>query len=339
MQFAFNANPLEHELELRAYTATHLQPLLKTVVEACLSLRPENPTEFLRQWFNDGCPKLSFPSTSPKSTAETSGEFHYPASSSSHPSSTHAVTEVDGQELHPSAGASPGSLSTIVQLSKNLEQRVRDIRRASLAADFYSLSAAECETPSVSAVDDAITRGFLWHDGEVLRAVYSRHASPSGTMHSDALPVAVRDAFRFFRSSAKSSDAPASSSAHRDCLKFEDFRDFVISSSAVEGHLKRSAISRVLADAICAHCGSEEDSLKSFVQLSQESLVEAISAAAPGLLLVLRDVQIALGHSLSRNARASSSVDCSKFHTNKMACGAVADFHQGLTARIGPSAS
>ena len=336
---------------LRDYTAAYLQPLLSRIVEACLYQRPQNPTEFLRQWFIDGCPKLS-PSKGvvAEPIGAGSGQSIGLEPASRHPF-TKSLAGKDAaflEQLHSeSTGAKAGnaeasksvssSSSAILQLSSRLDQRVRALRRAGL--EYYQhLSSAsgreDCPSP-----DDAITRGFLWRDGEVLKAVFSRHSSPSGTMHSDALPAAIGDAFHFFGSAANFANAMATPVVHSDCLNFEDFRRLVTGSSAVAGHLKRSAVSQVLADAISDYCDAEVDSLKKFGDLPQESLIEAISVALPGILLVLRDVQAGINRVLSKNARSCSLEIGSKFHSNQMACGAVSDFHQGLTARIGTSAS
>jgi hypothetical protein len=340
------------EDELRDYTAAHLQPLLRRIVEACLHQRPQNPTDFLRQWFNDGCPKLSSPSkgvvTEPIGAGSGQSIGLEPASS--HPSSkSHAGMDAAFlEQLHSeSTGAKAGnaeasksvssSSSAILQSSSRLDQRVRVLRRAGLEYYLHLPSASGCE--DCPSPDDAITRGFLWRDGEVLKAVFSRHSSPSGTMHSDALPAAIGDAFHFFGSAVNFANAVATPAVHSDCLNFEDFRRLVTGSSAIAGHLKRSAVSQVLADAISHYCDAEDDSLKKFGDLPQESLIEAISVALPGILLVLRDVQAGINRVLSKNARSCSLEIGSKFHSNQMACGAVSDFHQGLTARIGISAS
>jgi hypothetical protein len=156
-------------------------------------------------------------------------------------------------------------------------------------------------------------------------------------MQPEALPAAIRDAFRPFGFDARAESVVAASFSHQRLVKFEDFRNFVVGSNAVQGHLQCSAVAHVLADAISALCGTEHDALKGFVNLSRESLAEAVLAAAPGMLLALCDVQIGLSHMLSKSAAKCASADGSKFQTTKMACGSVSDFHQGLTARIGSS--
>ena len=195
------------EDELRDYTAAHLQPLLRRIVEACLHQRPQNPTDFLRQWFNDGCPKLSSPSkgvvTEPIGAGSGQSIGLEPASS--HPSSkSHAGMDAAFlEQLHSeSTGAKAGnaeasksvssSSSAILQSSSRLDQRVRALRRAGL--EYYQhLSSAsgreDCPSP-----DDAITRGFLWRDGEVLKAVFSRHSTrplPAQCTPMPCLPQSV----------------------------------------------------------------------------------------------------------------------------------------------------
>ncbi len=342
LQLASCANHLEHEAALRDYTSTYLQPLLKSIVEVCLTHQPEKPADFLRQWFNNGCPKLPLAYKFPESGVEGSGRSCTSEFTSSRLSATLAGAGLGSVEPQQCAAVFENTASissNVIHLADQLDLRVRDLRRASLACDAHSLPAVEADSGlhSGGVVADAIAHGFLWRDDEVLRSVFSRHASASGTMHSEVLPQAARDAFRLFNSELKSSSAFDAPSAHSDCLKFEDFRDLIICSSAVEGHIKQSAVSRVLADAICARCGSEKDSLRTFAQLSQESMVDAIAAAAPGVLLALREVQAGLSREITRNSRARSTASSGKFHSDKMSCGTVADFHQGLTARIGTS--
>jgi hypothetical protein len=326
MQTGSSASNCGHEAALRDYAALRLQPLLNSITEACLLQRPDNPTEFLRRWFNDGCPSLS----SAPARTELSAEN----------------CRCGCDELPEGAGANTprvdrSSVAPILQLSSQLNERVQQLRRASLERDVLLLPAAEAARSlgSYGAVDDAMVRGFLWRDGEVLKAVFARHAAPSGALDCEALPCALDDAFRLFGSTASHANAAAAAAAAaatgRPSLTLEEFRELVCCSSAVEGHVNRSAVARVIADVICADCASEAASLIAFSQLSQESLARAITAAVPGLLIALSDAQACVNRAISKSDRATASADSSKFHTNKMACGSIADFHRGLTARIG----
>jgi hypothetical protein len=332
----------------RDYVATRLQPLLRRIVEVCLQQHPENPAEFLRQWFNDGCCSTSS-APAPVHGGGSSNQALFsdlplppPSSAALHFGNTEtwpiSVACTHDAKLPASIASSPRSSPTIVQMSQQLHQRLQIVRRASLESDCLPW-------PDIASEDDgsdnmftaALHRGFILRDDEVLRSIYARHASPSQAMLAESLPAAIDDAFKAFGSIPHVSKT---CSTHSGSVKFEDFRSLVAGSTAVAAHVARSAVAQVLADAIGALCGTADDSsLQKFVSLSPDALGAAITAAAPGVLLAVSDVQAGLRRMLAQTAAQCSAAGSSKFHTNKMACGSISDFHQGVTARVGPSRS
>jgi hypothetical protein len=330
----------------RDYVATRLQPLLRRIVEVCLLQLPENPAEFLRQWFNDGCCSTSS-APAPVHGGSSSDQALFsdlplppPSSAALHFGNTEtwpiSVACTRDAELPASIVSPPRSSPTIVQMSQQLHQRLQIVRRASLESDCLPWPDIASEYDgSDNTFNAAIRRGFVLRDGEVLRSIYARHASPSQTMLPESLPAAIDDAFKALGSIPHVSKT---CSAHSGSVKFEDFQSLVAGSTAVAAHVARSAVAHVLADAIGALCGTADDSsLQTFVALSPDALGAAITAAAPGVLLAVSDVQAGLKRVLAQTAAQCSPASSSKFHTNKMACGSISDFHQGLTARVGPS--
>jgi len=356
MQSIYEPHRVELEAGLRDYAEVSLQPLLRRIVEACVHKRPENPTEFLRQWFNDGCPTVSpaSPSLEGVQGSNSKQAFNLALAASHHSqgsetqSGFHGInTRVGESKVHESAAslAATSSSSSILHLSRQLEQRVQGLRQAIISSDFRPSSVVTSSDDahadrSDNLFTDAVDRGFLLRDDEVLKAVYTRHSLPSQAMLSDSLPAAIRDVSQSVGlATPRICTAAVASATRGGCVKFEDFRSLLMGSGAVAVHVARSAVALVLADTIAALCGTGDDSLAKFAQLSQNALGEAVWAAAPAILLALRDVQAGLDRALSHAARkCATPADSSKFHTNKMACGSIGDFHRGLTARIGAAA-
>jgi hypothetical protein len=188
--------------------------------------------------------------------------------------------------------------------------------------------------------------GIMRRDGAFLREVFDKYQDNTVTpprISQASLPAAMADLF--------SRAAGSGSNAHTSvpCAVLEaaqlvgsrgvDFAEFVAASataSPFERYVSKLPLVCIMADALAAHVGFDEDALQRFSQLPGAQLGYVMQAATSGLKAELVRAQAQVSRLLAAQQKSVDQLASGKFQNpRKMACGSITDFHEGLTGRIG----
>jgi hypothetical protein len=202
------------------------------------------------------------------------------------------------------------------------------------------------ENASVASSRVCVEAGIRRRDRTFLREVFHKYQDqtlkPPRILHA-SLPDAMAD---LFASAAESgSNAPSTAppavleAAKLGDSRGVDFDGFVASAGAAsqfERYVNKLPLACIVADALSAHVGFEDDALQRFSQMPKSELDSAMQAAMTGLKAELARAQAAVCDLLAAQQKSLDQLASGKFQNpRKMACGSISDFHAGLTGRIG----
>jgi hypothetical protein len=173
-----------------------------------------------------------------------------------------------------------------------------------------------------------------------LRDIFDRHKSAGGGLCGPSLAQALRD--------ANAPIVPDSEQALADIiiefdvngngnLGFGEFRQAANAPDELQLWFNENHLP-LAANALRPLVGRGSDQLKQFGQLSSDALQHSAAAIASAIPMILQGLHQQIQHSFAVQLSIESEMkaDPSKFNDfYKMACGSVADFHTGLTGRVG----
>jgi hypothetical protein len=118
-----------------------------------------------------------------------------------------------------------------------------------------------------------------------------------------------------------------------------DFAEFVAASqsaSQFQQYVNKLPLAHIIADALGAHVGFDDDALQRFSQLPECDMDAVMQAATSGLKAELAKAQAEVCKLLAAQQQSIDELSSGKYQApRKMACGGVYDFHAGLSGRIG----
>ena len=227
----------------------------------------------------------------------------------------------------------------VKQLTKQLESsksRVSSLE-ALLLASSISLPPSDSSFAECSA---AIISGKNRRNEQFLRDIFTRHKDATGGLSGQNLIQALLDA-----------DAPNIPTSDQDVvdiikqfdansnktLEFCEFQQVVNEPDELQLWLSEKQLP-LAADALRALIGRGSEQLKKMSQLSPADIDHAAAATCsimPGMLKELHQ-ELQGAFAIQTQIEADMKTDPSKFNNfQKMACGNVSNFHQGLTGRVG----
>ncbi len=231
------------------------------------------------------------------------------------------------------------------------------VLEAQLAAELSSSSghrvssgavdlAAPSSTASASSSRACVVAGIQRRDPSFLLKSFEKYqdssVKPPRILQSN-LPAAVVDVFARAAASGSNAASAVPSAVLEACSmsgsRGVDFAEFVVTCQAAsqfEQYVKKLPLTCIIADALGAHVGFDDDALQRFSQLPEAGLESAMQAATSGLKAELAKAQIDVVKLLAAKQQSIDQLSSNKYQApRKMACGDINDFHAGLSGRIG----
>jgi ankyrin repeat protein len=220
--------------------------------------------------------------------------------------------------------------------NERLRLQISELEVRLLAAPSNS-SASHAVFPKCS---DGIVSGKNRRNEQYLRDVFNRHKGAQDGLSGQNLVQSLQDV-----------DAPNIPSSVQDIadvmnqfdansngvLEFGEFQQAVNGPDELQMWLGEKQLP-IAADAIRPLVGRGSDQLKTFSQLSAADIDHAAAATCAIIPSMLKELHQELQAAFAVQSRieADMKADPSKFNDfYKMACGTIADFHKGLTGRVG----
>ena len=261
------------------------------------------------------------------------------------PHSTTAALLTPGYGLHPSIhtlGHANGSILSetpttleecrllIAQLRNQIQDSIRQLdesnaRNAQLDAQLNLLSNPQPRDSAYSICSSGFINGNNRRGERFLRDIFNRYKNANGVLCGPNLAQAMRDA-----------DAPIIPETDQELADI--INEFDVSCHGNLGFSEFWQAANAPDDALRHLVGRCSDQLKRFGQLSPHAIQHSAAAIASALPMILKELhqQIQDAFVVESNIEAEMNADPSKFNDfYKMACGSVADFHTGLTGRVG----
>jgi hypothetical protein len=203
--------------------------------------------------------------------------------------------------------------------------------------------------PSCASVDSSracVEAGVRRRDPAFLHQVFEKYQDGNvkpPRISQLNLPAAAAELFA--RAAASSPNAP--SAVPRAVLEAcalsgsrgLDFAEFVVACQATrqfERYANKLPLACIVADALGAHVGFDDDALQRFSQMPEAVLESAMQAALSGLKAELARAQAEVIQMLAAQRKTADQLASVKYQNpRKMACGCIDDFHAGLSGRIG----
>lgn len=215
-------------------------------------------------------------------------------------------------------------------------------RVSSSAVDLAAPSSSASTSSSRACVDAGIQRrdpSFLLKSFEKFQ---DSTMNPPRILQRN-LPAAAADVFARAAASCSSAASALPPAVLQACSmsgsRGVDFAEFAVACQAAsefEQYVKKLPLTCIIADALGAHVGSDDDALQRFSQLSDAGLECAMQAATSGLKAELAKAQTEVVKLLAAKQQSSDQLSSNKYQApRKMACGGINDFHAGLSGRIG----
>ena len=247
------------------------------------------------------------------------------------------------------------------QLAAHLHKQMQDLtseyearsERACIEIETLRLQVAEtqafvsaaphCPTPShatFAQCSAGIFAGKNRRNEQFLRELFNRHRDSSGGLRGQNLVQALRDA-----------DAPIISTSDQETadmvkqfdansngtLDFGEFQAAVSEADELQVWLGEKQLP-IVTDALRVLVGRSSDQLKALSQLSPAHIELAAAATCSIIPAMMKELHQELqgAFAIQSQIETDMQADPSKFNDFfKMACGTIADFHKGLTGRVG----
>ena len=190
----------------------------------------------------------------------------------------------------------------------------------------------------VDALANQVADGFLRRDPQVLSDVFDTHKDPlSNLLSHHKIQLALKAAHSRITDVdpllLRTINATAAGAIDQGV-----FARVAVAPDDLERWLQNIPLAQILADAFPANCTQSGDILRGVVALTEARLENVLDAAVMGIRRAVRQsvtqLRTALD-ALDEKASEESLAVSSKFEINKMSCGTLQDFHDGLTKRIG----
>jgi hypothetical protein len=348
---AFSPSSSEHELY--SSTAVLLEPLLQFLTSECIASFPMSASgpglvDFVLQLIAANKERLYHMCGSSGASDPASA-----ALSRISPVSVAATASFDN-----SAAAASRILSLPTAAQHRQEMQAMDAKidalNAQLLAEQTKLADASssCVAPApsqrASVVNSCacVEAGVRRRDHAFLRQVFKKFEDSSlepPRISQSNLPAAAAELFA--RAAASGSNAPSAvpcavlEACHLCGSRGADFAEFVVASqsaSQFQQYVNKLPLACIIADALGAQVGFDDDALQRFSQLSKAGLESAMQAATSGLKAELAKAQTEVVKRLAVKQQSSDQLSSNKYQApRKMACGGINDFHAGLSGRIG----
>lgn len=194
------------------------------------------------------------------------------------------------------------------------------------------------KNPSFLKCASAVDNGMRRRDSKFLRHIFDHYKDGAAGLPVSNLALALNDADAPVIPDSKASSGAialfdGTSNGHMEFSEFVRSVDMP-DELALYFQEKRQPL---LADAVRAHVGRGSDQLFRASQLSPSDIQSAYSAVCLSLPKQTESLFEDLRSSFTAQfeIQAATAAAASKFNVVKMACGGVANFHEGLTGRIG----
>jgi WD40 repeat protein len=247
------------------------------------------------------------------------------------------------------------------QLVEQLQQQLQDLNAQYVAQNedvcteneklrlrISELEALLLAAPSISSSSHAVFQkcsagiisGKNRHDEQYLRDVFNRHKDAQDGLSGQNLVQALQDvdAPNIPISVQDISDVINQFDANSNgVLEFGEFQQAVNDPDELQVWLSEKQLT-IAADALRPLVGRGSDQLQKLSQLSPADVDHAAAAACSSIPSMLREryLELQRAFAVKSQIEADMRADPSKFNDfYKMACGTIADFHKGLTGRVG----
>jgi WD40 repeat protein len=185
-----------------------------------------------------------------------------------------------------------------------------------------------------------VINGKNRRDERFLRDVFNRHKDSSGGLRGHNLAQALRDAHALINPQSDQEVSDVIQQFDLSCnrtLNFAGFQQAVNSPDDLQLWFDEKRLP-IAADALRPFVGQGTDQLRLLSQLSPDIISHSATAICSFIPQMLNELlqEIRSAFDVQTNMEAEKAADPSKFNDfYKMACGTIADFHQGLTGRVG----
>jgi hypothetical protein len=194
-------------------------------------------------------------------------------------------------------------------------------------------------TSSALKCSAAVSAGVRRRDAKFLRAIFDRHKDSANSLSASKLTAALTEADAPI---IPDSDAAALAivaqfdSNSNGTMEFGEFVSAVNAPDELALYFEEKQ-HPALADALRALVGRGSDQLLRVSQMSRDNVLAASAAVQASLEEQATSLHKELQCSFAEQFEicAQMEIDAGKFNVVKMACGGIADFHQGLAGRVG----
>jgi cell division protein FtsB len=118
-------------------------------------------------------------------------------------------------------------------------------------------------------------------------------------------------------------------------LDFQEFSSLVSTPSPIEEWVGELPVIQLVSDALPRAGGTTKDQLRYLSKASPEQLEESCESIKEYLLKVLQEGVVVLKESYDKLDKRPAAASNSKFQISEMSVGTIADYHEGLSSRIG----
>ena len=118
-------------------------------------------------------------------------------------------------------------------------------------------------------------------------------------------------------------------------LDFQEFSSLVSMPSPIEEWVGELSVTQLVSDALPRVTGPIKDQLRNLSRITREQLEDSCEIMKESFLKVLQENLDTLKDSFEKLDSQQAAESNSKFKISKMSAGNIADFHDGLTSRIG----
>jgi WD40 repeat protein/regulator of replication initiation timing len=220
--------------------------------------------------------------------------------------------------------------------NEKLRLEISELEARLLAAPSNSFS-SHAVSPKCSA---GIVSGKNRRNEQYLRGVFNRHKHAQAGLSRQNLVQALQDvdAPNIPISVQDIADVMNQFDANRNgVLEFGEFQQAVYDPDELQVWLGEKQLP-IAADALRPLVGRGSDQLKTFSQLSPADIEHAAAATCAFIPSMLKELhqELQAAFAVQSQIEADMKAVPSKFNDlDKMACGTIADFHKGLTGRVG----
>jgi hypothetical protein len=183
-----------------------------------------------------------------------------------------------------------------------------------------------------SVCASGVAVGLKRRDKSFVQDVFDRHNDSGISVETLRLALADADAPLIPDSKAAAAEMMVHFGAGKSRLSFTDFARAVIAPDELELFFQEHRIP-LLADALRPHVGRGHDQLQRVGLLPAETMRAATAAVAASLSDQVDSIHLELQRVFAAESEAKK--DAGKFTVFAMSCGKVADFHSGLSVRVG----